>query len=97
MTYYPEIIQDFENAFENKEHYDVIIKVGEGSDEEELQAHSFVLRTRCSYFRRALSNDWEEKDDNGNFIFKKPNISPEVFQLILRQVNNFVISNKEFS
>ena len=84
MTYYSEVIQDFEDAFEDKEHCDVIIKVGEDSDVKELQAHSFVLRARCSYFKRALSNDWEEKDDDGNFIFKKPNISPEVFQLILK-------------
>ena len=38
--------------------YDVVIKTG---------AHSIVLRTtRCSYFKRALSSDWEEMDDDGN-------------------------------
>ncbi|GES77841.1 BTB/POZ protein [Rhizophagus clarus] len=77
-----EVIKDFERALEEEENCDVIIKAGEDSDE--LRAHSFVLRARCPYFKRALSDDWEEKDDDGNFIFKKPNIFPEVFQLILR-------------
>jgi hypothetical protein len=83
-----EVIKDFEKALEDEDNCDVIIKAGE--DSKELRAHSFVLRTRCPYFKRALSEDWEEKDDDGNFIFKKPNISVEVFQLILRQVNNFL-------
>ena len=92
FRYFSEVIEDFEKAFESGDDYDVIIKAGEDSDEKELQAHSFVLRARCPYFKRALSKDWEEKDDNNNFIFKKPNISSEVFQLILRQVNNFNLS-----
>jgi hypothetical protein len=79
-----EVIKDFENAFEDEKYYDVIIKAGEDPDIKELRANSFVLRVRCSYFERAFSNDWEEKDDDGNYIFKKPNISFEVFQLVLR-------------
>src|SRR5688572_26691536 len=84
--YWSEVIHDFEKAFENGNDYDVIIKVEE---DKELRAHSFVLRARCSYFQRALSDDWEERDDDGHFIFKKPNVSVEAFQLILRQVNVF--------
>ncbi len=90
--YVSEVIEDFEKALENSDDYDVIIKAGEDSDEKELRAHSFVLSARCPYFKRALSREWEEKDDNGKFIFKKPNISHEVFQLILRQVNNLIVS-----
>lgn len=83
-----EVIEDFENAFENEKYCDVIIIAGEDPDIKELRANSFVLRVRCSYFERAFSNDWEEKNDDGNYVFKKPNIASEVFQLILRQVNN---------
>ncbi|CAI2173354.1 13613_t:CDS:2 [Funneliformis geosporum] len=42
-NYCSEVIQDFENALEDSEDYDVIIKAGE-YDVKELQAHSFVLR-----------------------------------------------------
>ncbi|GES77836.1 hypothetical protein GLOIN_2v1534764 [Rhizophagus clarus] len=84
-----EVIQDLDMAFENGDDYDVIIKVGE--DGKELRAHSFMLRARCSYFKRALSNDWEERDDDGNYIFKKQNISFEVFQLILRYLYTGIV------
>ncbi|EXX51709.1 hypothetical protein RirG_259280 [Rhizophagus irregularis DAOM 197198w] len=57
-----EVIKDFERALENEENCDVIIKAGE--EPKELRAHSFVLRTRCPYFKRALSENWEEKDDD---------------------------------
>lgn len=80
-NYCQELIQDFEKALENYDNCDVIIKTGE---HKELRAHSFVLRARCSYFKKALSSDWEERDDNGNYVLKKPNISAEVFQLILK-------------
>jgi len=82
VHYWSDVIQDFGSALENGDDYDVIIKAGE--DAKELRAHSFVLRTRCSYFKSALSGDWKEKDDDGNYIFKKPNVSFEVFQLILK-------------
>ncbi|CAB4436904.1 unnamed protein product [Rhizophagus irregularis] len=36
-----------------------------------------------SYFRSAFSNVWAEKKD-GKFIFEKPNISPQLFDIILR-------------
>ncbi|GES77837.1 hypothetical protein GLOIN_2v1534764 [Rhizophagus clarus] len=84
-----EVIQDLDMAFENGDDYDVIIKVGE--DGKELRAHSVMLRARCSYFKRALSNDWEERDDDGNYIFKKQNISFEVFQLILRYLYTGIV------
>jgi hypothetical protein len=77
-----DVIQDLEKALEKGDDYNVIIKAG--NDGKELRAHSFMLRARCSYFKRALSNDWEEEDSDGNFIFKKPNISFEVFKLILK-------------
>ncbi|CAB5364854.1 unnamed protein product [Rhizophagus irregularis] len=96
-----EVIEDFENAFENEKYCDVIIIAGEDPDIKELRANSFVLRVRCSYFERAFSNDWEEKDDDGNYVFKKPNIASEVFQLILRYLYTGLIDydnhNKEIS
>ncbi|GBC51957.1 hypothetical protein GLOIN_2v1534759 [Rhizophagus irregularis DAOM 181602=DAOM 197198] len=94
-----EVIEDFENAFENEKYCDVIIIAGEDPDIKELRANSFVLRVRCSYFERAFSNDWEEKNDDGNYVFKKPNIASEVFQLILRYLYTGLIDyenhNKE--
>ncbi|RGB26322.1 hypothetical protein C1646_424486 [Rhizophagus diaphanus] len=49
----------------------------------EIHAHSNILCIRSQYFRTAFSNEWAEKSD-GKFIFKKPNISPQLFSIILR-------------
>ncbi|CAB4387007.1 unnamed protein product [Rhizophagus irregularis] len=95
--YWSEVIQDFENALQNEDRYDIIIKAGEDPDVKELRANSFVLCARCSYFKRALSNEWEEIDDDGNYIFKKPNISFEVFQLILRYLYTGTIDYNQYN
>ncbi len=78
-----EVINDYEKLLETEEGYDVIIYAGEDENVKEIYAHSLILRTRSQYFRAALSNEWTEKKD-GKFIFKKPNISPQLFKIILR-------------
>src|ERR1043165_3859069 len=83
-----EVILDFQKALEDGDDYDVIVKAGEDPDVKEFRVHSFVLRARCSYFKKALSRDWEKRGDDGKYIFEKSNIPPNVFQLILRQVND---------
>ena len=77
-----EVVNDYENLFKADEEYDVIIYAGENENEKEIHAHSLILRTRSPYFRTALSTECEKKD--GKFIFKKPNISPQLFRIILR-------------
>ncbi|UZO13444.1 uncharacterized protein OCT59_004943 [Rhizophagus irregularis] len=54
------------------------------------------------YFCAAFYNDWVEKK-NGIFIFKKPNISPQLFEIILRfiycgkvDIANFKVLTREF-
>ncbi|GBC14521.2 BTB/POZ protein [Rhizophagus irregularis DAOM 181602=DAOM 197198] len=41
------------------------------------------LNLKSGYFRSAFSNKWAEKKD-GKFIYRKPNISPHLFNIILR-------------
>jgi hypothetical protein len=78
-----ELANDYEKLFETDEGYDVILYVGENENVEEIHAYSNILRIRSQYFRTAFSNKWAEKKD-GKFIFKKPNISPQFFKIILR-------------
>ena len=77
-----EVANDLERLLEDEE-YDVIIYAGENENVKEIYAHSNILRARSQYFRTAFSNKWAEKK-NGKFIFKKPNISPHFFKIILR-------------
>ncbi|POG76879.1 BTB/POZ protein, partial [Rhizophagus irregularis DAOM 181602=DAOM 197198] len=81
--YYQEVVDDFEKLLTTEIGYDVIIYAGENESMKELYAHSNILCTRSQYFRTAFSNKWAEKND-GKFIFKKPNVSPEFFKVILR-------------
>lgn len=74
---------DYEKLFESEVGYDVIIYAGEGPNIKEFHAHSNILFIRSGYFRSAFSNKWAEKKD-GKFIYRKPNISPHLFNIILR-------------
>ena len=83
FEYSQELANDYEKLFETDEDYNVIIYAGENENVEEIHAHSNILRIRSQYFRTAFSDKWVEKKD-GMLIFKKPNIEPNLFQIILR-------------
>ncbi|GBB90409.1 hypothetical protein RclHR1_17360005 [Rhizophagus clarus] len=93
-----ELSNDYKNLFETKIGYDVIIYAGVKPDVKEIHAHSNVLCIRSSYFRSALLNIWAEKKD-GKFIFRKPNISPQSFNIILRFIycGSIELSNLHFT
>ena len=81
--FWAELSSDYEKLFEEELGYDVIIYAGEEPNVKEIHAHSIILSIRSQYFRSAFSNEWAEKND-GKFIFKKPNILPHLFDIILR-------------
>ncbi|RGB35308.1 hypothetical protein C1646_742341 [Rhizophagus diaphanus] len=75
--------------------YNVIIHIGEKPNFKEFHAHSIILRCRSEYLNKILTAEDAEKKD-GKYIIKKPNISPQAFDIILKylytgQVN---IANK---
>ena len=78
-----ELSNDYEKLFEEEIAYDVIIYAGEEPNIKEIHAHSNILSIRSKYFRTAFSKEWAEKKD-GMFILRKPNISPHLFNIILR-------------
>ena len=81
--FWEELSKDYEKLFKTEIGYDVIIYAGEEPNVKEIHAHSNILCIRSQYFRTAFSNEWAEKKD-GKFIFRKPNISPQFFNIILR-------------
>ncbi|CAG8765488.1 14472_t:CDS:2, partial [Gigaspora margarita] len=93
-----DIAEDYKQLYETRENYDVIICAGEKPNAEEIHAHSLVLRTRSAYFRGALASSWAAKDkDSGCFIFNKPNISPSVFEFILKYLycGEIILQNQD--
>ncbi|RGB35294.1 hypothetical protein C1646_785446 [Rhizophagus diaphanus] len=85
FEYSQEISNDYEKLFEYKKGYDVVIYAGENENLKEIHAHSLILRTRSQYFHTAFYNNLVKKE-NGKFIFKQPNISSNLFEIILRFV-----------
>jgi len=83
FEYPQDVANDLEKLLEDEEGYDVIIYAGENENIGEMHVHSSILRARSQYFRTAFSKEWSEMKD-GKFIFKKPNISPQLFKMILR-------------
>ena len=80
---YLSTLNNFESLFESKKNYDVIIQAGEENDQKEFYAHSVILGCQSNYFDTAFSTNWVRKRD-GKYIFKKPNISPHIFEIVLR-------------
>ncbi|CAG8471131.1 9690_t:CDS:2 [Cetraspora pellucida] len=61
---------------------DLTIEVGEKPNIERFNAHTEILSNSTPYFKCALSPSWA-KFENGKMIFKKPNIAPKVFLIVL--------------
>ena len=81
--FWAELSNDYEKLFDTEIGYDIIIYAGEEQNVKEIHAHSNILCIRSQYFRSAFFNEWAEKRD-GKFVFRKQNISPHIFDIILR-------------
>ena len=81
--FFPLLSRDYTKLLDSDAYSDVIIQVGQELDYQEFRVHSLVLRTRSPYFNVALSSGWIRKQGN-MIIFSKPNISPKVFEIILK-------------
>ncbi|CAG8620679.1 10985_t:CDS:2 [Cetraspora pellucida] len=75
--------RNFAKLLEDSEGHDLIINVGQEPIIKPFKAHSVILRAHSPYFRRALSKEWAKKED-GKTVFYKPNVSPPIFEIILK-------------
>jgi len=66
---------------DDDEYYDVKIEVGKDPHVKVFRAHMVILYYRSPYLRRVLST---RRNDENLAQIKLPNISPEIFQVILR-------------
>src|SRR3954453_4888081 len=79
------LLRDLNRLYSDANDYDVVIQVGKENNLEDFKAHSNILRIRSAYFNAAFSSNWAKKE--GNVItFKKPNIKPDVFRVILKYI-----------
>jgi hypothetical protein len=84
-TFYPVLSKDFSLILNDSDSddFNVIIQAGKNQDTKEFRAHSIILRARSPYFKIAFSSDWITKKNN-MITFNKPNITPIVFDMILK-------------
>jgi hypothetical protein len=75
--------QNYIEILEDDEYYDTTIEVGEDPNVKVFRAHMIILYYRSPFLRRTLSSN--KKGDNGVLAhIKLSNISPEIFQIILK-------------
>ncbi|GES79521.1 BTB/POZ protein [Rhizophagus clarus] len=79
------LLRDLNRLYKDANDYDVIIQVGEELNTEDFKAHSNILKIRSSYFDTALSSNWAKKEGN-IYTFNKPNVSPNIFRIILKYI-----------
>ena len=75
--------KDLSLLLNDADDFNVIIKVGENNNAKEFRAHSVILRARSPYFKIAFSANWVTRE-NDIITLDKPNISPTVFDMILK-------------
>jgi hypothetical protein len=81
--FFSKLSQNYIEILEDDEYYDVTIEVGEDPNVKIFRAHMAILCYRSPFLRRALAS--KKKNDNNILAhIGLPNISPEIFQIILR-------------
>src|SRR6266511_2984559 len=88
LKHISKLVDDLTNLFNESDHYDMEIEIGENDNIKIFKAHSNILKSRSSYFKAALSGDWIKKAENGIILFEKKNISPRIFEVLLMYVYN---------
>ena len=83
LIFHSSLSKDLSLILNNADDFNVIIKVGENHNIKEFRAHSVILRARSPYFKSAFSSSWITKK-NDMIMFNKPNITPTVFDMILK-------------
>ena len=81
----PKLSQNLLEILDDNEYYDITIEVGNDPYVKIFRAHMVILNYRSPYLRRILSTN-KKKNDGTLAHIKLPNVSPEIFQIILRLV-----------
>ncbi|GBB83643.1 hypothetical protein RclHR1_10340006 [Rhizophagus clarus] len=93
----PKLSQNLLEILKDNEFYDITIEVGNDHYIKIFRAHMVILNYRSSYLRRILSTEVNKNKNDGILThIKLPNISPEIFQMILRYIYGGRLSLEEY-
>ncbi|EXX56546.1 uncharacterized protein OCT59_029149 [Rhizophagus irregularis] len=92
--FFPNLSRNYIEILEDDEYYDITIEVGEDPNVKIFRAHMIILCYRSPFLRRTLISS---RNNNNNTVahIKLPNISPEIFQIILKYIYGGIISLNE--
>jgi hypothetical protein len=77
--------QNLLKILDDDEYYDITIEVGNDPYVRIFRAHMVILNYRSTYLQRILTTNKKRNGGSGTLVhIKLPNISPEIFQIILR-------------
>ena len=82
--FFSRLSQNYIELLKDDEYYDITIEVGEDPNVKIFRAHMNILCYRSPYLRRALVSNKKNNNDNVLAHIKFPNMSPEIFQIILK-------------
>ncbi|UZO02461.1 uncharacterized protein OCT59_020941 [Rhizophagus irregularis] len=91
----PKLSQNLLKILDDNEYYDITIEVGNDPYVKIFRAHMVILNYRSTYLQRILSTN-KKKNDGTLVHIKLPNISPEIFQIILRYIYGGRLFLKEY-
>lgn len=77
------LADDINKLLQGPDNCDLQLVVGSSESKKTYWVHSVILQARSPYFCTALSSTWAKKEGD-KLIFTKPNVAPEVFEIILK-------------
>ena len=83
VQFFPKLSQDYIEILKDDEYYDITIEVGKDPNVKIFRAHMIILCYRSPFLRRTFVSNKKNHND-GLIHIKLPNISPEIFQIILK-------------
>ncbi|PKC72957.1 hypothetical protein RhiirA1_451705 [Rhizophagus irregularis] len=83
------ISRDFSNLLKNPVGYNVKIKISQNSQKKEFRAHSIILCSRTKNFYGAFR---ETEYEDGIITFKKDNVSPLIFEVLLKYIYTGILT-----
>ena len=83
VQFFPKLSLNYIEILEDDEYYDITIEIGKDPNVKIFRAHVIILCYRSPFLRRTLTSN-KKNNDGGLTHIKLPNISPEIFQIILK-------------
>ncbi|RIA83384.1 hypothetical protein C1645_880533 [Glomus cerebriforme] len=91
----PKLSQNLLEILDDNKYYDITIEVGNDSYVKVFRAHMVILNYRSSYLRKILTIN--EKGYDGTLAhIKLQNITPEIFQIILRYIYGGILPLEDY-